>query len=423
MSARRVINSRMGRQQGQGGGCSSVHGQHGGNVHYIPLYQDTVTRKREERMIREAHRRDKKMNSYLEEDENYPSFKNQLAKIGLELRDIPGDGNCLFRALGDQFEGHVRNHFRHRQDVVRFMVDNKADFEPFLVDEDTSFEQHLWQLQKMGTYAGNDAIVAFSRLHKLNIIIHQLNSPFLLIQGPDSCSSTTRQLHIAYHNGDHYSSVRRVGDNTESPTNIRLKLGESEKPTGFPEFPGHDDGVVRAVRDTVRLVEEVVTATGCPDRDHVLQCLADCDYDVDATVAYLLQALETMNGLIDDSTSLGSQMTSTDSGIWSEDGSSPPRGTGPTHSRQASLGGSSGYGSHDHPSAARMKGFIQPADKEKVSKMKLTSKQSKKQKKLEKKQRAEEKHKMKVLGLQPRIPDDEDQVITIVTRDLQMARI
>jgi len=33
----------------------------------------------------------------------------------------------------------------------------------------------------MGTYAGNDAIVAFARLHQVNIIIHQLSSPFLLV--------------------------------------------------------------------------------------------------------------------------------------------------------------------------------------------------------------------------------------------------
>lgn len=57
-----------------------------------PLRIDAVSRKRDERMMREAYRREKKMSSYLAEDENYPSFKNQLAKIGLELRDIPGDG-------------------------------------------------------------------------------------------------------------------------------------------------------------------------------------------------------------------------------------------------------------------------------------------------------------------------------------------
>lgn len=77
---------------------SPHHGQGGGgtvyaypaNVHYVRT--DVVTRKREERNIREAYRREKKISSYLAEDENFPNFRNQLAKIGLELRDIPGDG-------------------------------------------------------------------------------------------------------------------------------------------------------------------------------------------------------------------------------------------------------------------------------------------------------------------------------------------
>ena len=80
MSARR-INNRMMRSQGTALGP----GYHSGR-------QDIVSRKRDERMMREAFRREKKMASYLEDDQNYPSFKNQLAKIGLELRDIPGDG-------------------------------------------------------------------------------------------------------------------------------------------------------------------------------------------------------------------------------------------------------------------------------------------------------------------------------------------
>lgn len=37
-------------------------------------------------------------------------------------------------------------------------------------------------LRKLGTYAGNDAIVAFARFHKVNVVIHQLNAPFLLVR-------------------------------------------------------------------------------------------------------------------------------------------------------------------------------------------------------------------------------------------------
>jgi hypothetical protein len=36
-------------------------------------------------------------------------------------------------------------------------------------------------LSTIGTYAGNDAIVAFARLYQTNVVIHQLNSPFLLV--------------------------------------------------------------------------------------------------------------------------------------------------------------------------------------------------------------------------------------------------
>lgn len=422
MSARRI--NRMVRNQGQGGGS---------HVHYVRA--DIVTQKRNERMVREAYRREQKISSYLADDENFPSFRTQLAKLGLELRDIPGDGNCLFRALGDQFEGHVRNHFRHRQDVVKYMIDHKQDFEPFLID-DTTFERHISGLQKLGTYAGNDAIVAFARLHQVNVIIHQLNSPFLMIQGVAKTSPTTRQLHIAYHNGDHYSSVRKSGDNTESPTNIRLKIAEDEMMSAQAKFLGdvtQENGVVRAVRDTERLTEEVMNATGCTDEQKVLECLTDCDYDVDATIAFVLQTMETVQEFKDDTTSLASQMTSTDSGIWSEGGSTPTKqdvkvtevncnGQVRGHLRVDSYGGSSGYGSvNSRDGGARPK--VNPVPKAPAQPSKPSSKQTKKMKKMEKKKRAEEKHKMKIQGIVPQYNDDDDDIITVVSKDLQMAKI
>ena len=55
-----------------------------------------MARKREERAVRNAYRKDlkqkKAMDSYLADDENYASFESQLTKLGLHLRDIPGDG-------------------------------------------------------------------------------------------------------------------------------------------------------------------------------------------------------------------------------------------------------------------------------------------------------------------------------------------
>lgn len=77
-------------------------------------------------------------------------------------------------------------------------------------------------LSHPGTYAGQDALVAFARLHGVNIIIHQLNRPLWKIQGSENCSAS--ELHLSYHNGEHYSSVRRFGDIANAPAGIRMVL-------------------------------------------------------------------------------------------------------------------------------------------------------------------------------------------------------
>jgi hypothetical protein len=59
-----------------------------------------------------------------------------------------------------------------------------------------------------------------------------------------------------------------------------------------------------------------------------------------------------------------------------------------------------------------------------VQAARLNSKQTKKMKKMEKKKRAEEKHKLKVQGSVPvNAVDDTDDVVTIISKDLQMAKI
>lgn len=43
------------------------------------------------------------------------------------------------------------------------------------------FSFSVQNLRKLGTYAGNDVIVAFSRLHKVDTNIHQLNDNVLVV--------------------------------------------------------------------------------------------------------------------------------------------------------------------------------------------------------------------------------------------------
>ncbi|XP_076451658.1 uncharacterized protein LOC143287510 [Babylonia areolata] len=346
--------------------------------------------------VREAYRKERKIESYLADDLNFPNFAKKLKEVGLQLRDIPADGNCLFRALGDQLEGHCRNHYRHRQEVVQYMLEHRKDFEPF-VEDDLPFDDHLSSLKKLGTHAGNDAIVAFAKLHNVNVFIHQLRGNPIQISGPSS-SANVRQVHIAYHNGDHYSSIRRHGDNTESPANIRIQ--ESSKPASQPApVPQTDEGVVTVKRDLSHLEAEVIHATGCQDAATVRETLKNHAYDVDATIAFLVQTLgldSTQGG--DDTTSVGSHQT-TDSGIWAANGSpsiimgggapgkSSVKGKGQkVHFREDSFGGSSGYSSmgSNRGGGMRPKLVIAPTP---VQYHVLTGSKAKEFRKMEKKRR------------------------------------
>lgn len=75
-------------------------------------------------------------------------------------------------------------------------------------------------------------------------MIHQPNAPVWQIKGWEAAgacvsnektkskhgsaiSRHARQLHIAYHGGDHYDSVRKLGDTSHLPANIVLNVDES----------------------------------------------------------------------------------------------------------------------------------------------------------------------------------------------------
>nr|CAB3264600.1 OTU domain-containing protein 3-like [Phallusia mammillata] len=248
-------------------------------------------RKREERSIRKAHQNNRKQkeisSSYLLDDENFAGFSNQLATIGLKLRDISADGNCLFRALGDQIDGHSSRHLYHREQTVRYMVEHRNDFEPF-VEDDCTFDNHVRKLRQDGTYAGNDAIVAFARNNNVNVVIHQLNTPMWTITGSDRQNAP--QIHIAYHNGDHYSSVRKLTDISDNPTNIKLTTKTENKGKSSKRESRKKQASPGAVSH--KMVAHISNVTGCQDLSLIQQLLEDWNSDVDLTIGMVLQFMQ-----------------------------------------------------------------------------------------------------------------------------------
>ncbi|KAM6435521.1 OTU domain-containing protein 3 isoform 2-T2 [Liasis olivaceus] len=249
-------------------------------------------RKRDERAARRALARERRNRAQAEGEDDGGGLAEQLRGLGLRLREVPGDGNCLFRALGDQLEGHSRNHLKYRQETVAYMIKQRGDFEPF-VEDDVPFEKHVANLAQPGTFVGNDAIVAFARNNQVNIIIHQLNAPLWQIHGTDK--SNARELHIAYRYGEHYDSVRKLNDNSAAPAWLQTEMlcqNETKNKEAL-QVKGERQQPEEQTPDEVEdAVQKVRNATGCLDADLIAQVLESEDYNIESTIFAVFQMKE-----------------------------------------------------------------------------------------------------------------------------------
>ncbi|KAM4738401.1 OTU domain-containing protein 3 [Anableps anableps] len=314
-----------------------------------------VERKRDERAARRAIAKDRK-NRPQDNDEGaeYVSFSNQLQALGLKLREVPGDGNCLFRALGDQLEGHSRGHLQLRQETVQYMMSHRQDFEPF-VEDDVPFPQHLSNLAQPGTFAGNDAIVAFARSQQVKVVIHQLNAPLWEINGVEK--QACQELHIAYRYGDHYDSVRRIGDNSESPAQLRIETLQNSH------------GQQREFGDGQRDKQKNPSPTACEEENVILSSIKN--HGIQGDEENLLQlSAATINAEWLAGSLLGQ----------------PCQGKCTSGACSICRAGATNCSEHN-----------KPGEGSNVQKPKLSNKQRKEQQRQEKKKRQEERHRQKFL--------------------------
>ncbi|NWX29511.1 OTUD3 protein, partial [Notiomystis cincta] len=291
--------------------------------------------------------------------------------------------NCLFRALGDQLEGHSRSHLRHRQETVEYMVRQRGDFEPF-VEDDVPFDRHVASLAKPGTFAGNDAIVAFARNNQVNVVIHQLNTPLWQIRGTER--GDARELHIAYRHGEHYDSVRRLSDDCEAPACLRMQTlckNDSNKAEEVKPQKGNSEDEAEVEMEDA--VQKVCSATGCSDMDLVSHILEVEDYNVESAIFAILQVKEGEGiGTEEQQEPLGREQKPCSRTLWDENGS-----------------GSRIFGNQSLPQceAENDKGQAGSKEENRASRNpKVAKKQRKEQQRLEKKKRQEERHRQKVLA-------------------------
>lgn len=212
----------------------------------------------------------------------------QLDVLGLKIIQVTADGNCFFRAVADQLEGNEEEHTKYRNMVVQYILNHREDFEPF-IEDDVPFDEYCKSMEKDGTWAGNLELQAASLGTRTNICIHQANSPRWYIR--NFSGRETTMIHLSYHDGEHYNSVRLLDDACEGPAKtIIIKVDTNISATDHNKKVKSNESKVSSHKNLVDSgsVKMVMAGTGCGNINKVEQVLQEVDGDVDAAIEFLI---------------------------------------------------------------------------------------------------------------------------------------
>ncbi|KAJ4001211.1 hypothetical protein F5050DRAFT_1708444 [Lentinula boryana] len=194
------------------------------------------------------------------------SGRSNLRSLGLYAAPTIGDGNCLFRALSDQYYGSPSRYGEVRREICDFIEAHPEQYEGFVdVDEfgDNSVRKgkgsglsvYVAGMRQNATYGGHMELSAFAHLVKRNIKVVQPGLVYVIQWDPsqpkspklpskkagDSPARYTRSgssreldgdgdalitpgedqdstIYVAYHDWEHFSSVRNLrGPHTGIP--------------------------------------------------------------------------------------------------------------------------------------------------------------------------------------------------------------
>ena len=180
-----------------------------------------LSRARQRAMKKEAREEEEKKKRQEEAAKRGPTKRDveeatltaELARLGLRIRDITPDGNCMFTAVSDQVK--VREGLRYdiqdlRMRAIKEMKEHPAMFAPFLPEGET-LDKYCAKMAKSGEWGGELELRALSLALQRQIWVHSFGSPTIR-WGEDEGFDPSTALHLTYHQhqfalGEHYNSA------------------------------------------------------------------------------------------------------------------------------------------------------------------------------------------------------------------------
>lgn len=152
--------------------------------------------------------------------EYFSSFQKDMNSIGLRIKEVNGDGNCLFRSISDQFEGNENNHFHYRNLTCDYIQSNR-EFIQFFIEDDITIDDYISRMRQNSIWGGHIELYCLSIGLIINFYVFMHNRPVYVIKNHDN---PHRNIFLSYHDGMHYNSIRLINDFTENETPLLISL-------------------------------------------------------------------------------------------------------------------------------------------------------------------------------------------------------
>lgn len=151
-----------------------------------------------------ARKSGRRTNNVIDDTKAYErDLKLQMDRLGLYTVDTPTDGSCMFHAISDQLYGDNGHNIELRHSACNYLEEHEDLYAGFIEDDQT-FGQHVYHMRDPSTYGGHLELSALANITRHSIKVIQPN----LIYVVTADNTSPPDLYVAYHNWEHYSSVR-----------------------------------------------------------------------------------------------------------------------------------------------------------------------------------------------------------------------
>jgi hypothetical protein len=127
------------------------------------------------------------------------------------ITDYGGGGNCLFLSIASFHKlipAIEPDAFKLRQDIVRYIRNNRADFEPsMMVTGINTFNNYIAKMARAGEWGDDIEITAACKLYNINIFVYDVDRMSWTVKRARNPLQQHTSIYLYYINGCHYQAL------------------------------------------------------------------------------------------------------------------------------------------------------------------------------------------------------------------------